>query len=366
VQNADSSSLFDDLDAALQSGSSEKRAAMLRQVTDLFLGEADRLNEEQISVFDSVLVQLIERIEARTLAEISERLAPVANAPIDLTRNLARHSEIGVARPILTNSSRLTTADLVEIAKTKSQDHLLAISERAQIETAVTDVLLDRGGQAVVHSVAGNAGAKFSENGFAALLKAAETDGKLAEKTGSRLDLPLGLLRQLLLRATETVRSRMLSRTPPEFQEEMRRALSAAAEAVDQESSRPRDFQAAKAFVGLLREKGELDESTLLKFARARKYEETAVALSLLSSASLEIVKPLMQSPRDDGLLIPCKAADCKWETVSAILAAKLPPGSPPKAGHEKLKIDFDKLSKPNAQRLLRFWQVREVSVRSA
>ena len=50
---------------------------------------------------------------------------------------------------------------------------------------------MDRGNQAVVHSVAGNSGAKFSENGFAALLKAAETDDKLAEKTGSRLDLPL-------------------------------------------------------------------------------------------------------------------------------------------------------------------------------
>jgi uncharacterized protein (DUF2336 family) len=366
VQNADSSTLFDDLDAALQSGSSEKRVAMLRKVTNLFLSEANRLNEEQIGVFDDVLVQLIERIETRTLVEISERLAPVANAPIDLTLNLARHSEIGIARPILTQSSRLTTAELVEIAKTRSQDHLLAISERGQIETAVTDVLLDRGNQAVVHSVAGNSGAKFSENGFAALLKAAETDDNLAEKAGSRLDLPLDLLRRLLLRATEAVRSRLLSRTPPEFQEEMRRALSAAAEAVDRESSKPRDFQAAKAFVELLREKGELDETTLFEFARARKFEQTAVALSLLSAASLEIIKPLMTSPRDDGLLIPCKAADCKWETVSAIFAAKLPPGSTPKAEHEKLKIDFAKLSKSNAQRLLRFWQVREVSARRA
>lgn len=366
VHHADSSSLFDDLDAALQSGSSEQRVAMLRQITDLFLSKADRLNEEQIGVFDDVLVQLIERIETRTLAEISKRLGPVANAPIDLTLNLARHSEIEVARPILTSSTRLTTADLVEIAKTKSQDHLLAISERAQIETAVTDVLLDRGNQAVVHSVVGNSGANFSENGFAALLKAAETDDKLAEKTGARLDLPLNLLRQLLLRATEAVRSRLLSRTPPEFQEEVRRALSAAAEAVDQESSRPSDFQAAKAFVALLHEKGELDENTLFEFARTRRYEETAVALALLSSASLEIIKPLMNSPMDDGLLIPCKVADCKWETVSAILATKLPSGSALKPGREKLKIDFAKLSKSNAQRLLRFWQVREVSARNA
>jgi uncharacterized protein (DUF2336 family) len=237
VQQADSTSLFDDLEAALQRSSSEKRVAMLRRITDLFLKEADRLNERQIEVFDGVLVQLIKRIEARTLVEISERLAPIANAPIDLTLNLARHSEIGVARPILANYSRLTTAELVEIAKTRSQDHLLAISVRAQIETAVTDILVDRGNQAVVHSVAGNSGAQFSENGFAALLKAAETDDKLAEKASSRLDLPLGLFRQLLLRATEAARSRMLSRTPPEFQEEMGRALSAAAKAIDREQA---------------------------------------------------------------------------------------------------------------------------------
>ena len=279
MQNAESTSLFDELDAALQSGSSEKRVAMLRQITDLFLNESDRLNEEQIGVFDDVLIQLIQELKPERWSEISERLAPVANAPIDLTLNLARHSEIGIARPILTNSTRLTTAELVEIAKTKSQDHLLAISERAQIETAVTDILLDRGNQAVVRSVAGNSGAKFSENGFAALLKAAETDDTLAVKTGSRLDLPLDLLRELLLRATEAVRSRLLPRTPPAFQDEVRRALNAAAQAIDRESNTPRDFQTASVFVELLREKGELDERTLFEFARKRKFEETAVAL---------------------------------------------------------------------------------------
>jgi superfamily II DNA/RNA helicase len=92
VQNADNSSLFDDLDAALQRGSSEKRAAMLRQVTDLLLSEADRLNEEQIGVFDDVMVQLIERIQTRTMAEISARLAPAAKALVDLALNRARHS----------------------------------------------------------------------------------------------------------------------------------------------------------------------------------------------------------------------------------------------------------------------------------
>jgi hypothetical protein len=64
--------MFDDLDAALQGGSPEKRAVMLRQITDLFPNEADRLNDQQVGVFDDVMVQLIDRIETRTLPEIGE------------------------------------------------------------------------------------------------------------------------------------------------------------------------------------------------------------------------------------------------------------------------------------------------------
>ena len=185
-------------------------------------------------------------------------------------------------------------------------------------------------------------------------------------RTGLRLDIPVRLLRELLMRATEVVRSKLLSRAPVELQDEIRLALRAASEAVNRKSSAPRDFQAAKSFVELLQKKGELDKSTLLGFARAGKYEEMVVATSLLCSASLEIIKPLMQSPRDDGLLIPCKVADLEWGTVDAIMDAKLSSTSRPEQDRERLKNDFAKLTKANAQRLLRFWQVRHVSAKSA
>lgn len=365
MPNADSS-LFDDLDEVLRHGSPDKRVDMLRRVTDLFLSDADRLNDEQIGVFDEVLAHLINKIEAKTLAEISARLAPVGNAPLDVTLRFARHETIAVAGPVLTHSTRLTTHHLVEIAQTRGQDHLLAISGRAHIESEVTDVLLDRGDSAVAHQVAANPGAELSESGFAALLKASETDEKLAVRTGLRLDIPLRLLRDLLMRATEIVRSKLLSRAPAELQDEIRLALQAASEAVDRESSAPRDFRTAQSFVELLQQNNELSESTLLGFAKAGKYEEMVVATSLLCSASLEIIKSLVQSPRDDGLLVPCKVADLKWETVSAIMDAKLPSTAGPKQDRERLKNDFAKLTKPNAQRLLRFWQVRHISAKIA
>src|SRR3954468_539193 len=98
-------SLLDELESAIQNGSSERRLETLRRVTDLFLGGADKFNDDQIGVFDQVLGHLISKIETRALAELSLRLAPIDCAPIDTIGCLARNDEISVAGPVLTTSS---------------------------------------------------------------------------------------------------------------------------------------------------------------------------------------------------------------------------------------------------------------------
>ena len=120
-------SLIVDLEDAVQRGSPERRAETLRRITDLFLGSADRFTGEQVALFDDVMGRLIDRIETRALAELSRRLGPVANAPEQVLRRLARNDAIAVAGPVLAQSPRLAEADLVDIAASKSQAHLLAI-----------------------------------------------------------------------------------------------------------------------------------------------------------------------------------------------------------------------------------------------
>jgi uncharacterized protein (DUF2336 family) len=230
-------SLIVELEEAIQSGSSEKRVETLRRVTDLFLNDSDRLNEAQIALFDDVLCHLIKRIETKALVELSEHLAPVDNSPIEVIRRLARSEEITVAGPVLTRSVRLTTSDLIEIAGSKSQQHLLAISGRSRLEEAVTDVLIDRGDREIVHRLARNAGARFSETGFTTLVRNAETDESLAEKLGLRLDIPLRLLRDLLLKATEAVRARLVSLAPPETRDEIQRVLAKISNEVTREAT---------------------------------------------------------------------------------------------------------------------------------
>jgi uncharacterized protein (DUF2336 family) len=361
-------SIADELETIITSGSAEKRLATVKHITRLFLASAGSFNDEQIELFDNVLERLIKTIELRALAdlgarmalvEISAQLAPIAQAPPSVVRRLARHDEIAVAGPVLTESARLTNEDLVEIAETKGEPHLLAISGRWWLKEVLTDALLARRYPAVSRRIISNPGARVSAAGFAIVVTQAESDPDLAVETGIRVDLPSDLRNQLLRHATEKVRSRLLSRAPPHLFEEIRSAIAAVAAGANREMSDVRDFTAAKRLVARLRINGELNEAALFGFAKQRKYEETVAALAELSRSTIEIVRPLMQSLRNDGILIPCKAAELRWETVSAVLESRFATGSMAPQELAKAKSQFAKTTKENARRLLRFWQVR-------
>jgi len=353
------SSLIVELEDAIKSGSQDRRVETLRRVTDLFLGDADRLNEAQIGVFDDVLVHLIQRIETKALAELSGRLAPIDNAPVEVIRNLARSDEIVVAGPVLSQSARLTTDDLVEIAQTKGQAHLLAISGRAHVEEVVTDQLLSRGDREVAHKLAKNAGARFSENGFGVLVEKSEADEGLAKAVGLRLDLPTAVLRALLAKATEAVRFWLLSHAPAEAKSEIQRTLATISQTITRESAAPRDFKLAERVVAAMQERGELDEAAISRFATSQKYEEMVVGLAALSSASVQLLAALMRSERNEGLIVACKAAGLKWPTVTAILRSRFTHHSVADDELARARTDYIALSQASAQRTLRFWQVR-------
>jgi uncharacterized protein (DUF2336 family) len=355
------SSLIGELEDALQSGSKDKRVETLRRVTDLFVTDADRFNDQQIQVFDDVLGHLIKRIEAKALTELSQRLAPVNKAPTDVVRQLARHDDIAVAEPVLTQSRCLSDADLIEIAKTKTQAHLLAISARPQIDTVVTDILLQRGDRPVFHRLAENAGASFSEDGFATLVEHSQGDSDLAEKVGLRLDVPLRLFRELLLRAAEAVRLRLLALAGPERREQIQRVLAAITEDTQHEAGfqSERDCVEAHTRALAMRSAGELNEATIFEFAKSGRYADMVACLSVLCGAPLQLLETLLQNDNREAILIPCKAAGLEWPTVRAIMGCRSVSCKLSDHDVEAAKVDYFKLSLAGAQRVLRFWQVR-------
>ena len=359
-------SLIPELEDVVQRGSAERRTEMLKRMTSLFLEGAPRYNEDHIRLFDDVFGRLIEEIETKARAELSRRLAPVPNAPVAVLRRLAKDDDISVAGPVLADSPRLVADDLLDIAKSKGQAHLFAISSREGLDEAVTDVLVRRGDRDVLRKVAANPGARLSEAGYSGIIQHAERDGVLAEAVAQRDDIPDHLFRELLMRATEVVQRRLLAAARPETQAEIRRVLAKVSDEIATKAAPQRDYAAAAEKIRALMAAGHLGEPELAEFAGAAQFEETVVALAELSGVPLEVIDRLMAGERPDPVLILCKAAGFSWNTARAIIRVR--PGAAGKSGPalESAFANFDKLSTSTAQRVVRFWQAGQAPLRQA
>ena len=349
-------SIIAELEDAVRAGSPTKRVETLRQVTDLFLNDGDRLNDEQVQVFDDVLCLLIARVETRAKAELSKRLGPIDYAPFEVIRHLALDDEIAVAGHVLTHSSRLGTDTLVEVATTKGQDHLLAISARTNLPEAVTDVIVDRGEGKVIRNLANNATARFSEAGYSGIVARAEQDEELVEILGLRPDLPVKFVRELLRRAKDTVRTRLLEMAPPALRERLKAMLKDIVREVP--ASRSWNFGVAEELVRLMKELNELDDAAVFKFAEEKKNNEVVVSLAVLNDVPTEMMGRLLEGPRADLILIPCRSARLNWPTVETILRNRPAPLPIDDQSLAQAQHDFRKLSMETAQRTVRFWQL--------
>jgi uncharacterized protein (DUF2336 family) len=350
-------SLLPELEDVVQHGSAEKRAETLRRITTLFLEGASSFNDHHVALFDDVIGCLIAEIEAKALAELARRIAPVDNAPAKVVSTLAKNDDIDVAGPVL-RAGHLSDPELIAIAETKSQQHLLAMAKRSSLSEALSDVLVKRGDRDVAHSIADNRGASLSERAFTNLIGRAQQDGDLAEKVGQRTDIPPRLFRQLLLQASEVVQKRLLAAARPETQAEIRKILVKVTDEVGAKAA-PRNYTAALAAVRALHKERPLTEADVAAYADSGKYEETIAALSTICAVPVEVVDRLMNGERADPVLILARSTNFGWPTVKSVMIAR--PGPKPTqqtldAAHE----NFERLTTATAQRVVRFWQVRQ------
>ncbi len=352
-------SLIPELERVVRHGSRAKRTETLQRITSLFLDGASTYSDQHVDLFDNVFGLLIKEIENKARAELSAHLAPVSNAPVQVLRTLAKDDDIAIAGPILKLAPRLSEADLVDVAKTKSQAHLQAISARCVLGEAVTDVLVGRGDREVARRVVDNRGARISEKGFSRLVKRAADDGVLAEKVGLRPDIPAPMFRELLTRATAVVHKRLLASAAPEVKFEIRDVLAKVSKEVGARVG-PRDYGAAQRLVLNLNRAGRMNEAVLAAFCSDGKYEEAVVGLAALAKVPVTIVDRLMGADRPDPVLILCKAAGLAWPTVKGIFLVRPNGKGTSSHGLEEAFANYSRLSASTAQRVVRFWRVRQ------
>jgi uncharacterized protein (DUF2336 family) len=351
--------ILDEIDAGLAAGNVRHRLKLLQHVTDLFVAGSRRYSGAEIALFDDVLMRLTAEIEIEARERLAQRLAPLPDSPPKLIRQLAFDDAIAVAGPVLVASPRLSDADLVENATTRSQDHLYAIAQRLKLSEAVTDVLIERGNRRVVRRTARNEGARISLAGYRRVVEFARRDRKLALTVAKRSDIPHQCFLRLLETASAEVRLK-LEAINPNAAQAIRRTIAEIAGAKQREAreSSPGYIRAARDSRHLF--KGHrFSETNVHAPARSQQFEKTAVALSMLGPLPIEIVERALLDKGTDMILILAKAAGCTWTTTKAMLTMHAADRGLSKQGMEDALKSYERLSRETARRLVKFYERR-------
>jgi uncharacterized protein (DUF2336 family) len=356
---ADTPSLIQELEQALAAGSPAMRLNALTRITDLFLAGSGQHTEEQRALYDEILLVLIETIEVNARVQLSRRLAPRPDAPPKVVRTLAFDDSIAVAAPLLIRSEQLTDSDLIETARTKSQDHLQAITQRRSLSEPVTDMLIEHGSSRVIHLVVKNSGARFSDDGFGKLVSRAKGDDGLTRYIGARRDIPRHHFLKLLEAASAEVRARLIA-VNPQLVDVVDATVADIASCISEDvRGSSRDHARAVARVKRLHRTGQFSEADLHAYANAHDFERAAVALAALGEFPIELVERALIDKSTDLILILARSAQCSRATVRAILTMHSADRRLSPMDLSAALAQFDRLQLATARSALEFYRLR-------
>lgn len=195
--------------AKQQNGNSRRN--VLEAVSHLFVAGSSKHSDRELLLFGDIMMRLLDQVEEEDRRALAERIARTVETPRDLAVKLA-YDELLVATPILQFSPVLSDGDLVGIAGSVGQEHLVAIAKRENLAIPVTDVLVGRGGLQVLDTATRNLTAQFSAAGFNRIGSRAKVEPLLGDALSQRSDLPIPVARSLLPVLEPDVRKRMEQR----------------------------------------------------------------------------------------------------------------------------------------------------------
>ena len=122
-------------------------------------------------------------------------------------------------------------------------------------------------------------------------------------------------------------------------------------------------YYAAKKAVSIKHRLGELQEKSILEYARARKMEETIVGLTLLCSLPSDVVERALAGKSRDLLLIIAKAHEFSWDTTMALLFLGAPHYTISSHELDDLKDQFTRLHVSSSKDVLSHYRNRRLKV---
>lgn len=340
-------------------GSTEKRADLLREITDVFMAAPDRYTSTEMQHFDVILTKVTESVEVALRIKIAEKLADTANAPKNLIRQLAL-DEITVAQPILERSPALSEDDLIRVIRQRTQDHMKAISRRREVTEVVAAELVERGDKDVLVTLAENRGARFTGDTMTKLVEHSRTIADLQAPLTARYDLPANLLTQMYFFVSSALKREILHRSdlldPALIDEAIEgnrtRILQQAVDGAHTDVSAARKFVEEKIKAGLL------NEMLLKELIDQRRSTEFLLSFAHHTGVDTSTAQRILQDKSFESLALACRAAGLDRSTFAKIVFS-LQRGDTEQQKALRILDLYLKVPQEAAERVMRFWRVR-------
>ncbi|MDZ7629075.1 MAG: DUF2336 domain-containing protein [Parvularculaceae bacterium] len=344
-------------------GSTEKRADLLREITDVFMAAPDRYTSSEMQHFDVILSKVTESVEIALRAEIAEKLADVANAPRNLVRQLAL-DEITVAQPILERSAALSEDDLIKVVQQRTQDHMKAISRRREIPASLSAELVERGDKDVLVMLASNQGAQFTGDTMTKLVEHSRAIADLQTPLTERYDLPPHLLTQMYFFVSSALKREILKRSdlldPALIDQAIEgNRVKILKQAIDEAGAEVGD---ARRFIESKIRAKQLNETLLKDLIEHRRSTEFLLAFAHFVGVDPSTAQRIFSDKSFESLAIACRAAGLERSTFAKFVFG-LQKGIEDQQKSLRVLDLYLKVPQEAAERVMRFWRVRSEAV---
>lgn len=348
-----------DLIALAKEPSSEKRRLLLRELTDQFFGAPEQSAVEN-ELYGAVLERLAEDMEEAVRVELSQRFAQSMSGPARLVRRLALDECASVASPVLERSRVLDDAVLMEVARTRSQEHLRAVSRREQVSQGVSDLIVERGDDETLGTLLGNEGAELSRGAHEQVVERASANPRLHEAVIARKSMPPDLLNEMYFVVEARLRQKILERNAALDPGLLEAALAAGrGRLASEDDSYPPDYEEALLYVRELHAASQLTPQVLARFLRSNGRTHFLIALALLADIDFHTARKIVSTTQIDALAVVCKAAGLD-RALFLTYAVVLLNHTGDAMGHARTYAQlYNDLTPETAHRTLRFWRMR-------
>lgn len=345
--------------AVAREESSDKRRDLLREITDVFMAQPDRYTSSELQHFDVILSRVAEQVEVELRRELAAKLADEPSAPKNLIRKLA-HDEISVAEPVLRRSPVLSADDLLRVARQRSQAHLNAIANRADVPEAVTDELVERGDEKVLVSLAANKSARLRPEAMEKMVDHSRTMKSLQKPMAERIDVPPKLLTQMYFFVSSALKKEILKRSEnldptiidDAVKTNRKRILTDVVRNVQDEVAIARRFVAERAAANAI------NENLLKDLLESKKATEFLLAFAHHIGVDPSTAQAIMKDRTWESLAIAARAAGLERSTFAKIVFSAQR-GDAEQTKALRIMDLYPKIPQDAAERVMRFWRIR-------